>query len=355
MAAQLFAPYAAAGGGAVLGAAAAARAALSGSPLGFSGEARAAVARGDARGAALVLGTVAAGACSAGLLPGTVAGTLGLGVGRAGIAGLATGLGTALAGGCTSGHGICGLSTLSPRSLAAVMTFMASGAATAVLAGTPAALGMASPTPGAAFPILPGPEPLSAAAASVLIAALSGLLLGSTTVALAARQLSSTEALRGRLRLAGDLLVGAVAGIGLAVSGMGNPARVAGFLALGQGAAWDPSLMFVMGGAIAVALPGFKLVQASFAEPVAGGRFSLPGSTWKKGVSADLPRLVGGSVLFGVGWGLSGLCPGPMLLQFGAGPLNPALLAALAGMAAGFLAVEFTTQAKDSTGKEHTS
>ena len=353
MAAQMFAPYAAAGGGAVLGAAAVARAALSGSPLGFSGEARAAVTRGDARGAALVLGTIAAGACSSGLLPGAVVGTLGLGIGRAGIAGLATGLGTALAGGCTSGHGICGLSTLSPRSLVAVGAFMASGAATAVLAGTPAALGMASPTPGAAFPILPGPEPLSAVAASVLLAAIFGLFLGSTTVALAARQVSS-EAKR-RLKLAGDLLVGGVAGIGLAASGMGDPARVAGFLALGQGAAWDPSLIFVMGGAIAVALPGFKLIQAFFAEPAAGGRFCLPASTWEKGVSADLPRLVGGSVLFGVGWGLSGLCPGPMLLQFGAGPLNPALLAALVGMAAGFLTVEFTAQAKDRTGKEHSS
>ena len=308
------------------------RPALAGGTLGFSGAARGAAVRGEARGAALLLGTAAAGAaCSAGLLPGAVVGTLGLGAGRSAVAGLATGLGTGLANGCTSGHGICGLSRLSPGSLAAVCVFMACGCATAVLSGTPAALGL---PPGSG--VLPGPEPLPAAAASALAAAALALALGSAAVALAARRFGAGGAECAPLRLLGDLVVGAVAGLGLAVSGMGNPARVAGFLAVGQGAAWDPSLMFVMGGAIAVALPGFQLVQARLAQPLVAPRFDLPATSWN---SEGLARLVGGSALFGVGWGLSGLCPGPMLLQLGGHP-TLALGAALAGMVVGFLAVE---------------
>ena len=323
---------AAAGGGAAVGAAAAARALLGGDALGFSGAARGAAVRGEARGAALLLGTAAAGAaCSAGLLPGAVVGTLGLSTGRAAAAGLATGLGTGLANGCTSGHGICGLSRLSPRSLVAVSVFMACGCATAVFSGTPGALGL---PPGSG--VLPGPEPLSTAAASALAAASLALALGSAAVALAARRFCAGGAECAPLRLLGDLLVGAVAGLGLAVSGMGNPARVAGFLALGQGAAWDPSLLFVMGGAIAVALPGFRFVKALFAKPLVAPHFDLPAISWE---TEGLARLVGGSALFGVGWGLSGLCPGPMLLQLGGHPTQ-ALGAALVGMVVGFLAVD---------------
>ena len=111
-----------------------------------------------------------------------------------------------------------------------------------------------------------------------------------------------------------NLLISAFAGLlfglGLVVSGMGNPAKVQAFLDLGG--AWDPSLMLVMGGAIAVALPAFRLVAGrslSFrARPL-----HLPSAR-----AIDLP-LVGGSLIFGIGWGLAGICPGPAFVLLGTG------------------------------------
>src|SRR5262249_37730147 len=91
-------------------------------------------------------------------------------------------------------------------------------------------------------------------------------------------------------------------GLGLAVSDMVNPARVVGFLDVtGK---WDPTLMFVMAGALAVTIPGFRWISKR-PHPLFAGGFSLP---TKKDVD---PRLVVGATIFGVGWGLSGLCPGP--------------------------------------------
>ncbi|PLY40824.1 hypothetical protein CSZ94_19070 [Janthinobacterium sp. ROICE36] len=107
-----------------------------------------------------------------------------------------------------------------------------------------------------------------------------------------------------------SLLSGLVFGLGLIVSGMGNPAKVLGFLDLAG--AWDPSLALVMGGAIAVALPAFWL---------AGRR-----STALLGEPMQLPaarridrRLLLGSLAFGVGWGIAGFCPGPALVSLLAG------------------------------------
>ena len=105
-------------------------------------------------------------------------------------------------------------------------------------------------------------------------------------------------------------LTGLIFGLGLIISGMTNPAKVIGFLDVaGQ---WDPSLMFVMLGGIAVAFIGFKFVQnqsqAVFHEPI-----HLPGTTH---ISKEL---IIGSLLFGAGWGLAGFCPGPAMVAFGAG------------------------------------
>ena len=109
-------------------------------------------------------------------------------------------------------------------------------------------------------------------------------------------------------------LVGAIAGLvfglGLIVSGMVEPAKVLGFLDLAG--AWDPSLAFVMAGAIAVGLPAFALA-ARRRETWLGLQMQLP-----KATVIDR-RLVGGSLLFGIGWGLAGLCPGPALVVAGSG------------------------------------
>ena len=106
------------------------------------------------------------------------------------------------------------------------------------------------------------------------------------------------------LRIAASLAAGVVFGVGLVVSGMTDPAKVRNFLDLAG--LWDPSLAFVMGGAVVVAFIGYRLAFASGA-PLFAERFSLPTST-----QIDL-RLVAGAALFGIGWGLAGFCPGPAL------------------------------------------
>lgn len=100
------------------------------------------------------------------------------------------------------------------------------------------------------------------------------------------------------------LLCGLVFGVGLLVSGMTNPAKVLGFLDVAG--AWDPTLAFVMGGALGVNGLAWALTRRR-ARPLFAAEFALPTAR------AIDPRLVGGSLLFGVGWGLVGLCPGPAL------------------------------------------
>ena len=101
---------------------------------------------------------------------------------------------------------------------------------------------------------------------------------------------------------------GVLFAVGLVISGMTDPGRVTGFLDVtGR---WDPTLAFVMGGAILVHLPLLRLVRRRTA-PVYDARFHLPTQT-----RIDA-RLVIGSAIFGVGWGLSGYCPGPALVSLG--------------------------------------
>ena len=120
-------------------------------------------------------------------------------------------------------------------------------------------------------------------------------------------------------------LSGLVFGIGLIASGMTNPAKVKGFLDLAG--AWDPSLGLVMGGAIAVAVGAFALARRR-ERSWTGQRMELPRATV---IDA---RLLGGGVLFGVGWGLAGYCPGPALVALGGGNGSAALFVAamLAGL-----------------------
>lgn len=100
------------------------------------------------------------------------------------------------------------------------------------------------------------------------------------------------------------ILVGALFGAGLAVGGMLNPAKVAGFLDVFG--VWDPSLAFVMGGGVVANLVGMRFLRRGRA-PLFASSFRLPDAT---GIDR---HLVGGAVLFGIGWGLGGLCPGPAI------------------------------------------
>lgn len=121
------------------------------------------------------------------------------------------------------------------------------------------------------------------------------------------------------------LLAGAVFGIGLIVSGMANPAKVLGFLDLFGN--WDPSLAFVMGGAILVGVLAFALARRRTVS-LLGLQMRMPAST-----QVDR-RLVGGGLLFGMGWGLAGFCPGPALVALGMGEHKAVVFVAamLAGM-----------------------
>lgn len=119
----------------------------------------------------------------------------------------------------------------------------------------------------------------------------------------------------GAARITVALIAGALFGSGLAVSGMMDPAKVIGFLDFFGD--WDPTLAFVMGGALLVCVPAFRLVLRR-PRPVFAEGFDLPTRT------ALDTRLLGGSALFGVGWGLSGFCPGPAVAA-----LVPALLTGL--------------------------
>lgn len=121
-----------------------------------------------------------------------------------------------------------------------------------------------------------------------------------------------------------SLISGALFGAGLHVSGMTDTARVRGFLDIaGQ---WDPTLAFVMGGAIMPMLVAWRLTRGR--APLAGGTFpAVPAQTLSR-------PLVFGSILFGIGWGLVGLCPGPALasISYGGWPGVVFLVAMLAGM-----------------------
>lgn len=124
-----------------------------------------------------------------------------------------------------------------------------------------------------------------------------------------------------------SLLAGLVFGLGLIVSGMANPAKVLGFLDIAG--SWDPSLAFVMGGAIGVGVVAFFVARQRTVSFI-GAEMKLPTA---RHIDS---RLVIGSVLFGIGWGIGGFCPGPGLVAVGMGEIKALVFVAamLVGMGA---------------------
>jgi len=122
-----------------------------------------------------------------------------------------------------------------------------------------------------------------------------------------------------------QMVIGLIFGLGLAISGMIDPAKVLNFLDLAG--TWDPSLTFVMAGAIAVTAMGYRIVLAR-PKPLLGSSFRLPTA---RRLDA---RIVVGPAIFGIGWGLSGLCPGPAIagLLLGKAAVLVFVLAMLLGM-----------------------
>ncbi|GJE54787.1 hypothetical protein EKPJFOCH_1271 [Methylobacterium thuringiense] len=129
------------------------------------------------------------------------------------------------------------------------------------------------------------------------------------------------------MRILTALVLGLIFGLGLSLSGMLDPARVRGFLDITG--AWDPSLMFVLGGAVTVSALGYQLVRR-LARPTFAPEFEIPTNRRIDG------KLIGGSALFGIGWGLSGFCPGPAVAALSTGVLPVAVFVAamLIGMTA---------------------
>jgi uncharacterized protein len=127
--------------------------------------------------------------------------------------------------------------------------------------------------------------------------------------------------------IAASLASGFIFGLGLLISGMVNPVKVLAFLdILG---AWDPSLAVVMATALVVASVGFRIARRR------GRPLLAPKSLWPTRANIDRPLLIG-STLFGAGWGLVGLCPGPALENLAA--LSPGVIAFVAAMAVGMVA-----------------
>lgn len=125
-------------------------------------------------------------------------------------------------------------------------------------------------------------------------------------------------------------VIGLIFGIGLIISGMANPAKVIGFLDLGG--VWNPSLAFVMGGAIAIGVIGFRLVRGKSTAWL-GNPIQLPTAHHLD------TRLILGAALFGIGWGIAGICPGPALVLLGTGASQG--VAFVLAMLVGMLVFEF--------------
>lgn len=124
-----------------------------------------------------------------------------------------------------------------------------------------------------------------------------------------------------------SLLAGVIFGAGLTISDMVNPARVSNFLDFAG--SWDPTLIFVMAGGLAVTTLGYTFIFRR-SSPVVDEKFHLPTQR-----QIDLP-LIGGAALFGVGWGLAGICPGPALADLVT--LDPKVLVFVAAMLVGMIA-----------------
>ncbi|MGE0502924.1 MAG: DUF6691 family protein [Rhizobiaceae bacterium] len=130
-------------------------------------------------------------------------------------------------------------------------------------------------------------------------------------------------------KLLSAFLVGGVFGLGIVISGMANPAKIFNFFDIFG--TWDPSLAFVMGGGLAVAFVGYRLLFAARGAPILAPAFSLPS---RRDIDAEL---IGGAAVFGVGWGLAGFCPGGAIPALGLGHVETYvfLSAMIVGIVAG--------------------
>lgn len=208
------------------------------------------------------------------------------------VAGFLVGFGTKLGNGCTSGHGVCGIPRFSSRSIVAVAIFMASAMAVATFRYN---------EPFMARTIWTTETARSDTDFNAHIAFLGAIAI------LIILLITNREGTDGMKDIAVSTAVGFLFACGLMLSGMTRRTRVLGFLTISSG--WDPSLGFVMGGAVLGNVITFNYLTRVRGSPLYGS-FDFPSKT-----KIDTKLMVG-AALFGVGWGLSGLCPGPAMTVF---------------------------------------
>ena len=227
------------------------------------------------------------------------------------VGGFIVGVGTAIGNGCTSGHGVCGISSMRIRSIAATMTFMATGALTAMLTDTRA---LYSPFEnkndmGISLNIF------VAGTASCALVYASGIFVK-----------DMDDAIKMGYSFGAEFLMGCTFAAGMVLSNMSVNSATISFLDVRS---WNPALMYVMGGAIGLSAPLFYLIKAR-GTPNVANKFDLPTSQ-----VIDFPLLLG-AALFGIGWGYVGVCPGPALTNLFNADSGIAPLKFIFSMIAGF-------------------
>lgn len=220
------------------------------------------------------------------------------------IAGVLVGFGTKTANGCTSGHGVCGISNFRLRSLAATMAFMLAGFVTAMAADTSSFLPKFSNTL---------PQERAGAVVGVMIAVCIVIVIVSALF----KDSSLVTNGYGNVIISGifDCIFGITFALAMAVSNMSKLSATISFLDLRY---WNPALAFIMGGAICINAPlQYLIANKGPSKPFLGVEFSCP-----KLKEVDI-KLIGGSIIFGVGWGLCGACPGPAITNVTSGNIYP--------------------------------
>lgn len=218
--------------------------------------------------------------------------------------GILVGYGTVISNGCTSGHAVCGISALRPRSMVATGTFCLTAFVTAMATNTSSFL-----------PLFRNNLPVQATGITTL-----SCLAACVACTLVARTLQRFEIdvnsqVAKCCRAAFELVFGISFALAMAVSNMTKISAVIAFLDLRY---WNPALCFVMGGAIFVAFVAFRFIF-KFPRPFMGSKFDRP-------TTNEIDRkLVFGAVVFGCGWGLAGACPGPALVNLASGHIYPGI------------------------------
>jgi uncharacterized protein len=236
------------------------------------------------------------------------------------MAGFLVGFGTRLGNGCTSGHGVCGLGRRSPRSLAAVLTFMATGVATAMCLSPSAPWANAT-----AF--------LRSDNVTELLPALGLFAIAPMVLALSAMpKMFKTDSVPqdDKNKVVGGALTGVLFAAGLGISGMILPSKLNLFLNLGGMAngTWDPTLLTVLGMAVPISFLAYQFVpdftlqlfgeKAVMSRPLKTESYFVP-------TNRKLDRnLLLGEAIFGIGWAIASLCPGPALFHVAVG--NPQVI-----------------------------